>query len=108
VNDVTVTRAEFLRDPAGILRRSENEGPILILAEDGTPSAVVSAPRDERITETERERLAYLEAKEDEPFPGTMRWCRREMLREAQAREAQGLATDADRRMIAQHAVGLP
>jgi hypothetical protein len=44
----TVTRAEFLKDAAGILRRSETEGPIGITGEDGKIGAIVHSPRDER------------------------------------------------------------
>jgi hypothetical protein len=44
----TVTRAEFLRDPAAVLRRAEAlQCPIIILGDDGKPSAIVSAPRDD-------------------------------------------------------------
>jgi hypothetical protein len=49
-NDKTapsVARAEFLRDPATVLRRAETEGPIVILDSSGKPTAMVSAPRDE-------------------------------------------------------------
>jgi hypothetical protein len=45
----TVTRAEFIRDPAGVLRRAETtRRPIVIADAHGRPSAIVSAPRDER------------------------------------------------------------
>lgn len=39
----TVTRAEFLADAASILTRSETEGPILVLDENGKPSSIVHA-----------------------------------------------------------------
>jgi hypothetical protein len=43
----SVTRDEFLRDSATILRRAETEGPIVIIDNSGKPTAIVSAPREE-------------------------------------------------------------
>ena len=44
----TVTREEFIRDAAAVMRRSETEGPIGITGDDGKIHSVVHAPRDER------------------------------------------------------------
>ena len=44
----TVTRADFLRDAAGVMRRSETEGPIVVLGDDGKPSCIVHHPTDVR------------------------------------------------------------
>jgi len=44
----SVAREEFLRDPANVLRRAEIEGPIVIMDSSGNPTAIVSAPREER------------------------------------------------------------
>jgi len=41
---VTVTRDEFLRDAAGVLRRSKTAGPIGIVGEDGKVRAIVHHP----------------------------------------------------------------
>jgi dUTP pyrophosphatase len=43
-----VSRDEYMRDTAAVLRRSESVGPITILDADGEPTAIVSCPRDER------------------------------------------------------------
>jgi hypothetical protein len=44
-----VTRADFVRDPASVLRMAEAaRRPILITDDRGKPSAIVSAPRDGR------------------------------------------------------------
>lgn len=51
----TVTREEFLRDAAGVLRRSETEGPVVILGEDGKLGMIVHAPRDVRLSDADRE-----------------------------------------------------
>jgi hypothetical protein len=45
----SVPRADFVRDPAAVLRRAETtRRPIVITDDRGRPSAIVSAPRDER------------------------------------------------------------
>jgi hypothetical protein len=45
----SVPRADFVRDPAAVMRMAERAGhPILITDARGKASAVVSAPRDER------------------------------------------------------------
>jgi len=45
----SVPRAEFVRDPAAVLKMAESSGrPIVITDNRGQPSAIVSAPRDER------------------------------------------------------------
>jgi hypothetical protein len=44
-----VTRADFVRDPAAVMRMAETaRRPIVITDDRGRPSAIVSAPRDER------------------------------------------------------------
>jgi hypothetical protein len=49
-NDRSVTQAEFHRGAAGVLRRTETEGPIVVLDEQCRPAAIVSAPRDEPLS----------------------------------------------------------
>ena len=45
----SVSRADFVRDPARVLRMAETaRRPIIITDEGGQPSAIVSSPRDER------------------------------------------------------------
>ena len=49
----TISRAAFLLDPAGALRKAEESGePVLILDEEGKPHALISCPRDERPVST--------------------------------------------------------
>jgi hypothetical protein len=45
---ITVTRAEFMADASGVLRRTETEGPIGIMGDDGEVRMIVHAPRDTR------------------------------------------------------------
>ena len=63
---ITVTHDEFIADAAGILRRSETEGPIGVTGERGEVRMIVHAPRDERSTEDDC-RLALEEVHES--------WC---------------------------------
>jgi hypothetical protein len=45
----SVPRSQFVKDPAAVLRMAEtSRRPIVITGADGKPSAIVSAPRDER------------------------------------------------------------
>jgi hypothetical protein len=45
----SVTRADFVRDPAAVMRMAETAGrPIVITDARGRATAIVSAPRDER------------------------------------------------------------
>jgi hypothetical protein len=49
MSDVTITRAAFLADPAAAILKAERlQRPIVVLGEDGQPSAIISAPRDAR------------------------------------------------------------
>lgn len=44
-----VTRADFVRDPAAVMRMVEAaKRPVVITDSKGRPMAIVSAPRDER------------------------------------------------------------
>lgn len=46
----TVTRQQFHDDPGAVCRLAECVGTVTIVREDGTPSAIISCPRDRRPT----------------------------------------------------------
>jgi len=69
---VTVTRAELMADAGAVLRRTETEGPIGILGEDGKVGLIVhplGSPRNLRVFN-----VAAIEVVSIDPPIGGVRW----------------------------------
>lgn len=44
----TVTRSEFLRNARAVVQRAEQEGPVVVTDDKGTPRMAIHCPREKR------------------------------------------------------------